>query len=289
MRELWTLLRETAFGFVRDNGMQLAAAVAFYALLSLAPATFLILDTVGRVLGREAAQAELVHQVDEWIGHDGSAVVRTIAEQTQRPVGRGLSTVFGLAMLVVAGTAVFVQLQTAMNAIWNVQPMPGKEVWHFFKKRLLSLAMLIVAALLMILSLVFTSVVRVVLGSVHADVVYQGLLLRSANLGGSLVVFTALFAVMFKTLPDVKVPWRHVWLGGLVTAGLFLLGREGIAILLQRSTAPSAYGAAGSLVVVLLWIYYSSIIIFIGAEFTQNYTARHGGAAPERGAARAHD
>jgi membrane protein len=281
MKLLWSLVRRTLREFADDAAMRLAAAMAFYTVLSLAPAVAFTMLLVSTLWDETAARAQLIRDAQALIGSEGAAVLEAVVERARRPGGEGPGGLFALVMLVLGATAAFGELQQAMNTIWNVQPAPGAGLRLFVRKRLLALAMLVLAAALMCGSLVFSWVSSAALRSLVDGIPQQAAFWRAVNLGASLLLFTLLFALLFKFLPDAQVRWRHAWLGGGVTAVLFAAGRELIAALLSRSAAPSAYGAAGSLVALLLWLYYSNVIFFLGAEFTQVLARHFGRVAPD--------
>lgn len=276
LKETWKTGREAVLAFATGYAFEQAAAVAFYGVLSLAPIIIIMLRVVGTIWGAEAAEREIVDQVEHLIGEQGAGALETLIDQAQAPEGRGFMLLVGIGTLLFSGTAVFAQLQAAMNTIWSVAPQPGREIRHFLLKRLFSLGMLLAISFLMVIALVVSSVINLMLEFLPGRVPTIGWQIMDILI--ALVVFTLLFAVIFKVLPDARTEWRDIWTGAALTAALFALGKGLIGWMLGRSPVGSAYGAAGSLVILLLWVYYSCLILFLGAEFTQVIARRRGAA-----------
>jgi membrane protein len=204
------------------------------------------------------------------IGSEGSEVVQTVLRHASDPAKGTLSVVVGSALLLLGATTVFVQLQSSLNRIWKVEESPSGSVrmlWFFLKERLLSLAMVLAVGFLLLVSLVISAAVAAI-GEALGGVSNAGIALETLNLLVSLVVVTLLFAMIFKVLPDAPVAWRHVWVGAITTSVLFTVGKSLIGLYLGRTSIGSPYGAAGSLVVMTVWVYYASMIVFLGAEVT---------------------
>ena len=261
LRALWIAGRD----FFEDRVPTLAAALAFYTSLSLAPLIILLLY-VCRALGPRA-EDQLVAQVNSVVGAGGGEVVRAVIENAERRTEvADLAGVIGLAVLAVSASGVFGQLQAALNRIWEVEARPGARLGTWVRKRLLSFGMIGVMAFLFLASLAASP-------TEHAE---ETLVWRAVSMLGSLAVFTLLFALVFKFLPDVVLEWRDVWGGALVTAVLFVLGKYGIGVYLAQRGLESAYGAAGSLAVLLTWVYFTAILVFFGAELTQGWVRASG-------------
>jgi membrane protein len=255
------LVKEAGKEFLSDNAITLAAAVAFYTALSFAP-LLLLLVTVGAFLGPDTQDA-LIEELKSLIGPQSGDAIRMVLENAaQRPSLGNAAGIFGMATLLFSATGVFAQLQKAINIVWNVKPKKGEGVKAFLRKRLFSLGMILAIAFLLVVSLVVSTVIAVVFSG-------EAFLWRALHFVISILIFTALFGIIFKCLPDVKIAWRDVLFGGAATATLFALGKLLIGLYLGNSSVGSAYGAAGSLIVLLLWVYYSAIIFFFGAELTQ--------------------
>jgi len=269
------LLWEAFWAFLKDGGFSLAGAVAFYSALSLGP-LLIILLWVTSLFGDDTQQA-LIGQVQALIGVEAGRGVELVVENAaRRPQLGTLAGIFGLATLVFASTTVFAQLQYAMNVIWGVEAKPGHSVWDWFRTRLMSLGMVVSLLFLLVLSLGISTTISVVMGLLSGQLSFLGVMMPILDFLTSLVIFTLLFALIFKYLPDVNVTWRQVWLGAGVTAVLFGIGKILIGIYLGQTSVGSAYGAAGSLVVLLIWVNISTIILFFGAEITQIVSRRLG-------------
>lgn len=267
--------------FMQDKGMAFSAAVAFYTALSFAPLV-LLLVTVGTFLG-ESQSNDLIRFFENQVGQQAGDVAESVVEQGAPADGGTLRVVIGAALLLFAASGVFAQLQAALNYIWEIEPKPGQGVWGWVRKRLLSMGMVFAILFILIVALVVSAVLDQLVGAGGAAAA------RVVSTVVSLLVFTALFALLFKVLPDATVPWRSVWLGAAVTAVLFLLGRAGVTLYLEHSSVTDNYGAAaGSMIAMLIWVYFSAIIFFYGAELTQQHARRrYEGIEPEQHARRA--
>jgi membrane protein len=282
IRSLWRVTIRAAQDWWEDNCLRLAASLAYYTALSLAPLVLLIVGLLGTVLGREQVASQLAAQLESLMGLAGRELVTSILT-TSSPEGGTWATVVGLVTLLIGATAVFGELQATMNLIWEVRPAPTggvwAEIWALLKGRLFSLALVLALAFLLLVSLVISAVLA------GAAAWFQGpeqaLMSRALELAVSLLVLTIVFALLFTYVPDAEIRWREVWLGGLITAVLFTLGKTAIGYYLGQASVGSAYGAAGSLVVLLVWVYYSALIMFFGAEFTHAWATRRGAVAPQ--------
>jgi membrane protein len=282
IKTLWSVTLGTAQDWWEDNCLRLAASLAYYTALSLAPLLLLIAGVVGVVLGREQVSSQLATQLESLMGPAGRELVNSILT-TSSPEGGALATVVGLVTLLIGATAVFGELQTTMNLIWEVRPAPTGGAWAgimaWLKDRFFSLAIIFALAFLLLVSLVISAALAGAAAFFWGPA--QTFVSRLLELAVSLVVLTLGFALLFKYVPDAEIRWRDVWLGGLVTAVLFTVGKTAIGYYLGRASVGSAYGAAGSMVVLLVWVYYSALIVFFGAEFTQAWATQHGGVAPQ--------
>ena len=279
---LWRVILRAIQDWWEDNCLRLAASLAYYTALSLAPLVLLIVGLVGTVLGREQVASQLAAQLESLMGPAGRELVTSILT-TSSPEGGTWATIVGLVTLVIGATAVFGELQATLNLIWEVRPAPTSGVWAgigaLLKERLFSLAIVFALAFLLLVSLVISAVLA------GAAAWFQGpeqaLVSRVLELAVSLLILTLVFALLFTYVPDAEIRWRDVWLGGLITAALFTLGKTAIGYYLGQASVGSAYGAAGSLVVLLVWVYYSALIMFFGAEFTHAWATRQGAVAPQ--------
>jgi len=252
-----------------DNIFQHSAAVSFYTLFSLAPITIIAVTIVGMIFGRDAASEQLKIQMTELVGPASAEMMLTAAQASQAEKESVWATALGIGLVLFGATTVFTQLQDSLNQIWGVRAKPSKSGWAvLILHRLVSFAMVLTMAFLLMVSLILTTTLTSALGRVHLG---APALLKAADLGVGTVVITLLFALLFKVMPDVHLRWRDVWLGAVVTAVLFTFGRYLIALYLVKSTVASVYGTAGSLVALLIWVYYSCAILFYGAEFTRAY------------------
>src|ERR671925_1211459 len=282
IKTLWDVTLWAAQDWWADNCLRLAASLAFYTALSLAPLILLIVGLVGFVLGRQQVASQLAAQLESLMGPAGRELVSSILTTTT-PQGGTWATVVGLITLVIGATAVFGELQATMNLIWEVQPAPTGGVWAgiwaWLRQRIFSLAIVFALAFLLLVSLVISAALA------GAAALFQGpeqaLLSRLLELVVSLLVLTFVFALLYKYVPDAEIGWRDVWPGALVTAVLFTLGKTAIGFYLGRASVGSAYGAAGSMVVLLVWVYYSALILFFGSEFTHAWATRQGGVPPQ--------
>jgi membrane protein len=280
------LLKETFNQWWADNVPRLSAALAYYTLFSLAPLVIITVAVAGFAFGREAATGQLYAQINQLVGADGARAIQSVVDSANQPGTGTVALVFGVLTLLAGASGAFVALQDALNTIWGVQPNPEQStVRGFIRSRLLSFAMVLGIGFLLLVSLVITAALAF-LGKYMATVlpIPPGAL-YVMNLGVSLSVITALFALIFKLLPDAHFSWRDVWVGAAMTAVLFTLGQFLIGLYLGRGSVGSAFGAAASLVVVLVWVYYSAQVVLFGAEFTQVYVNKYGaGSRPAAGA-----
>jgi membrane protein len=284
------MLKESGGNFLRDDGTSLAAALSYYTVLSIPPLLMLILLLAGFVWDPQDVQSALEGQFAGLMGAGAADQVQTIFEQAQQPdLGRPLAAIIGLGALAFGAIGAFVQLQMALNRVWEVRPDPDAGIKGFVGKRLLSFGMVLVIVFLLLVSLAVSALLAAFGGFLEGMLpdFLSGVLLQVINLAITLAVISLLIAAMFRFLPDAEVAWRDVWIGAIVTTVLFVAGKFLIGLYLGRSDPGDAFGAAGSLVLLLIWIYYSSIILLLGAEFTQSY-ARHRGSGirPEPGAVR---
>jgi membrane protein len=262
------LARTVLAEFADDDALTLAAAVAFYTALSLSPMVILLLD-VSTFLG-QSAQRELLAQIHGVVGPRASAGIEMIVESAEdRPAQGRLARIVGFSVLVFSASGVFAQLQASMNRIWDVRTRPGAGFWNWARKRLVSIGMLVTIGFLLLVSLALSAAIDILIPGSTA-------VWHAVNFTVSLLVFVLLFAAMLKVLPDVRIPWRTVGTGAVLTAILFVVGKFFIGLYLGNSSVGSAYGAAGSLLVLLVWVYYSTVTFLLGAEITQVHARTRG-------------
>lgn len=276
-KEILTLIRQTFQEWNEDKAPRLAAALSYYTIFSLAPLLVLVIAITGFIVGNnDAIRVELVRQVHGLVGQQGADAVNELIANANRPQEGALATIIGVITLLIGATGVFGQLQESLNTIWEVKPKQGRGIKGVLKNRLLSFTMVLGVSFLLLVSLVVSTALSVI-NNYFTDLLGSiGPLVQVLNIVLSIGVITLIFALIFKILPDVAIRWSDVWLGALVTAVLFTIGRTLISIYLGSSATASTYGAAASLVILLLWVYYSAQILFIGAEFTQVYARQRG-------------
>lgn len=276
LRDLWTVAKESGMGWDRDHVSSLAAGLAYYTLLSLAPLVVIAIAIAGFVFGEDAARDRIGDELGAVVGAEAARAIQEVVKRAQAPAAGITSTIIGVVVLFVGASGVFGELQSSMNTVWNVKPKPGRGVMGIVKDRFFSFTMVLGVAFLLLVSTILTAALAAVgryLGSAlpGGEVLWQLL-----NFALALAVVTALFALIFKIVPDIEIAWKDVWVGAFVTAVLFSLGKFLIGLYLGKSSISSAYGAAGSLVVLVIWVYYSAQILLLGAEFTQAYAQRFG-------------
>ena len=272
------LFRESFKEWKEDDALQLGAALAYYTIFSIAPLLLIVIAVAGFVWGREAVQGQIVGQVDQLIGRQGGVAIQTmIANAAKQGQGTGvLATVIAALTALFGATGVFAQLQKALNQIWNVEPKPGSGIMTFLKTRIASFGMILGIGFLLLVSLVVSAGLSAVNTWMTGLMPGAEVLFSVLNLVVSLALISLLFAMIYRFLPDVRIAWRDVWMGALFTAVLFTIGKFLIGLYLGHSSVASVFGAAGSLVIVLVWIYYSTQILFFGAEMTQVYARQRG-------------
>jgi membrane protein len=284
-RDGWHLLKETIAEWEADKASRLAAALAYYAAFSLAPLLVIAIAIAGLVFGDEAAQGEIVGQLQGLVGQDGARLVEQMIAASRQPAQSITATVMGVAVLIFGATGVFGQLQDALNTIWGVKPRPGRGWRGILRDRFLSFTMVLGTGFLLLISLALSAGFSALGDYLGHLLSIPEAALQAFNVILSLALVTLLFGLIFKVVPDAKVAWRDVWIGALITALLFTIGKFGIGLYLGKSSVASTFGAAASLAVLLIWIYFSTQILFLGAEFTQVYATRFGShIEPARGA-----
>jgi membrane protein len=250
------LLKETFAEWQKDKVPLLAASLAYYTVFSIAPLLLIAISIAGAFFGEDAVRGEIFGQIQGLVGKEGASTIQSMLQGTQKPNSGGtVTTIFGIVTLLIGASGVFGQLQEALNIIWEVKPKPGRNIIKFLQSRFLSSAMVLVIGRF--------------ISHIIPGIEFLG---QSLDFILSFVVVTLLFASIYKVLPDVKIPWRNLWIGSAVTALLFNIGKFLIGLYLGNSNIGSTYGAAGSIIIVLVWIFYSAQILLLGAEFTQVYS-----------------
>ncbi|HEX9374386.1 MAG TPA: YihY/virulence factor BrkB family protein [Roseiflexaceae bacterium] len=273
----WDLLKETFSDYSQDKVPRLAAALAYYTAFAIAPLLVIAIAVAGFVFGREAASHQIAQTVSGVIGSTAGNAVNGMVQNAANNRGSGIvASIIGIITLLFAASGVFGELQDSLNTIWEVQPKPGQGIWGTIRQRFFSFAMVLVVGFLLLVSLVVSALLGAAGSFVAGDQFGQTLIWKVINFVVSFGVTTLLFALIFKYLPDVKIQWSDVWIGAAATALLFTIGKAALGWYLGRPGTTSTYGAAGSFVALLLWVYYTAQILFLGAEFTQVYAKRYG-------------
>jgi membrane protein len=273
------LLKRTAMEWIEDKAPQLGAALAYYTVFSLAPLILVLLAIVGLLFRNDPAGAwqEITEQMSYFLDQSAMSVIQDIAQKAAQPGKKTvLASIIGIALALFGASGVFGQLQDALNTIWGVKAKPGAGIWAFLRARFLSFAMVAGVCFLLLVSLVIESLIKAFSHYLQSIIPGGVAVALGIYLLFDLVVVVLLFAMIFKYLPDAKIQWRDVWIGAAITALLFLIGKWALGLYLGSGAAGSAYGAASSLITLLLWIYYSSQILLFGAEFTQVYSDEFG-------------
>ncbi|HET7228451.1 MAG TPA: YihY/virulence factor BrkB family protein [Longimicrobium sp.] len=286
-KEVFQLLKKSGKDFGEDECPRMAAALAYYIVFAMPAMLILLLMIVSAFVSRDTVQEALSGQFGSMIGPDGAKLVTTMITQAKQPGGGVIATILGIGAVVLGATGAFLQLQAALNRAWEVKPDPNAGgIKNFIFKRVLSLGMVLGIAFMLLVSLALSAALTAIGGMIGqlipgGSAIVAGILQTVISLG---VVFL-LFAAIFKVLPDAEIRWKDVWVGALVTAVLFEVGKWGLGLYLGNSNPGKAYGAAGSMAVMLVWIYYTSMIVLFGAEFTQTWANERGqGILPDEGA-----
>lgn len=276
---VWQLTKATIQEWWRDNALRLSAAMSYYITLSLAPLLLIVLAVAGFLMGNSGARDAMMIQLRGLVGVDGANAIEAMMEGASKPASSIFAAVVGIFTLLLAATGVVGQLQDALNTVWEVKPRPGRGFRGIVRSRIVSFGMILGIGFLLLVSLVISAAVEGL-----ASVLWSGdtaMLVKTMHFLASAGVTTVLFAMMFKFLPDVRLKWRNIWFGALVTSVLFQIGKELTALYIAKSSLASSYGAAGSIVIILTWVYYSSAVFLLGAEFTQAFT-RYREGAPQK-------
>jgi membrane protein len=290
LRAALSVFTQAFWDFLEDDCMSMAAALSFYTMFSLPPLVLIVISIVSLVFPRQQVENEVRSQVNSLIGEQAGENVLAMVRNAQATGPTTAATVLGIGLLVFAATGVLAQLQYSLNMTWEVEPDPEQGgVKNFLLKRVLSLAMLLAIAFLLLVALVVTTALEAFQRQIQAWFVSEAAsaIITAANVVLSLVVITFLFSAIYKVLPDAAITWRDVAVGSVVSAVLFVIGKQLIGVYLGNSRVATPYGAASALAVILIWVYYASLILLYGAEFTQVWARRYGrGLHPVRGAVR---
>jgi membrane protein len=271
LKMLWTATRRSAEAFIDNGDLSRGAAIAFYAVTSIGPVLLIIVAVAGLVLGEDAAQGALMGKLHHWMGDQAASFLQTAIGSASNTHAGILASIIGVVSLIVTASGVFGEMQTALNAIWRTQP-EGDSVTRLIKARLTSLGLVVALGFLLLVSLVIGAAIAAVGQALHAILPFTEGLLHFLNFIVSLVLLAAIFAAIYKVLPDTPLTWSDVIIGAVVTALLVTIGKLAIGIYLGTSAVMSSFGAAGSVLASLLWVYYSAQIFLYGAEFTRAFS-----------------
>jgi membrane protein len=271
----WHLCYETVNEWVNDRASRKGAALAFYTVFSLAPILILSIAIAGLFFGQEAARGEIFVQVKDLLGSDAAAAIQAMIHSASRPGAGLIATVVGLVTLCIGATTALAELKDGLDQIWDAPPERTTGFWYFIRKRLLSVGLILSLGFLLLVSLVFSAMVSA-LARTWGPADATGMVLQAVNFLFSFALVTLLFAMIYKILPSVRIAWKDVLIGSVITAALFTVGKSLIGVYLGNSAVASSYGAAGSVILVLVWVYYSAQIFLLGAEFTKVYAHRYG-------------
>ena len=276
LKTIFDLLKETFTEWNEDKVPRLAAALAYYTAFSIAPLLIIVIAIAGLAFGQDAAQGEIVNTIRQEVGLEAAEVIETMLANTSNETTGIIATIIGVVTIILGAIGFFAQLEDALNTIWSVEPKPGQGIMKMIKDRLLSFTMVLGIGFLLLVSLLVSALLSSLNSFIEGLLPQAQLITQLINFAISFGVITLLFAMIYKVLPDVEITWRDVWVGAAITALLFTIGKFALGLYLGNSSVGSTYGAAGSFVVLLVWIYYSAQILLFGAEFTQVYARRYG-------------
>jgi membrane protein len=272
LKQLWKVLMATFSGFGSDNGLKLSASLAYYTVFSLAPLLILVISLAGLFLGPDAATNRLYPQIEHYVGAQAAMQIQDMLKALQLSGKTGIAVIIGVATLLLGASSIFLEIQDSLNIIWRVKAKPKRGWVKMLQNRFLSFSLIISLGFLLLASLLVNLLISALSDRLtHFLPGVTTIIVEGINLFITFVVISVLFAIIFKFLPDVKIKWKDVRSGAMFTAILFMIGQYIISLYIQYTAQGSTYGAAGSLIVILVWIYYTSAILYIGAEFTQVY------------------
>jgi len=278
-KRLWEVLKKSFKGFSNDRITKMSSSLSYYTIFSMAPLLIIIISLSGLFLGQDAAQGKIYDQLSNFIGSNAASQLQTMIQNASLSGKSKFAAIIGIATLIVGATTVFAQIQDTINFIWGIKPKPKKGWLSFLKNRFLSFSVIIGLAFLLLVSLTLSTIVDTFSASLKAHFPQiTVVLLYVINTVITLLLTALIFGTIFKVLPDAKIRWRDVITGAITTAVLFMLAKFGISFYISKSNVGSTYGAAGSLVILLLWVYFSAMILYFGAEFTKAYAVEFGAA-----------
>ena len=287
---MWPLLKETINKWLEDRAQTHGAALAYYSVFSLAPLLVLIVAVAGLIFGRDAFHGDLISSIGNFVGQGPAQSIQDMLKTDYMSSSGKTASVLGGIGALVGASAMFIQLQDSLNSMWGVKPRPGRGISDVIKERFFSFVMVLCAGLVVMAFLVATIAISALSAFFKDSALGSETLWHGVNAGAAFIIFTLIFAFIFKYVPDAKTRWSDVWRGAALTSVLFVIGKLAIGLYIGKSGATTAYGAAGSLALLLLWIYYSAQILFLGAEFTHVYSRQcHGCVEPADNAIKVED
>jgi membrane protein len=270
------LVKESAVNFIADDALKFSASLSYYTIFSIAPMLIIAIAIGSFLFGRTAIEGHLFEQINSIVGNDAALQIQEMLRHTTLRRNNTMATIIGIVVFFIGATGVFGEIQSTINRIWGLKAKPKKGIIKYVVNRVLSFAMVISIGFLMVVSLMASALIKILNTELNTFLPDTTFIIVIVNNSVSLLIISLLFAVVFKYLPDSSVKWKDAWIGSLFTSALFLLGKYLIGLYLSTSSGASAYGAAGSVIILLLWIYYSSILLYFGAEFTKSYALKHG-------------
>jgi membrane protein len=275
IKKIWQLFLDACHYWSEDRATTLAAALAYYTVFSLGPLLLIAIAIAGLVFGRRAASGEILQQFGSVLGQNSAKQIQYMLQRINKPYTGIFSTIIGLIILLIGASSLFAELQYSLNKIWRA-PTKSPGIKHVVKQRLWSFTMVLTIGFLLLVSLILSSLLSAFIKFVSSHFAFAAMIGEGLNFIVSLVVITLLFATIFKILPDIEITWGEVWLGSFITALLFNIGKFILGIYFGMSHISSAYGAAGSLIIILVWVYYSAQIFLFGAELTKAHALQQG-------------
>ena len=275
VKEIPSLIVQSYYEFLDDKGFKMAAALSYYSAFSLGPLLIIVIAIAGFFFGEDAAKGQIFSELKNLVGPDGAIMIETILKGAASKSAGIFAAVVSIVLLVLGSIGVFLELQESLNIVWGVELKPGRGLWLFIKNRLVSFSMVVATGFLLMVSLIISSAISLIntyMGEQFPSILPMAFIFNNLS---SLIVLTVMFAMVYKVLPDVMISWKYVWFGSILTSVLFTLGKYLISLYLGSSSFSSTYGAAASLVILFLWIYYSGLILFFGAELTQVFRKRY--------------
>jgi membrane protein len=282
MRQVWQLIKGTAAKWSDLNAPRLGASLAFYTMLSMAPLLVVCVGIAGLVFGAKAAESQVAYEIRNIVGGQGGQVIEGLLQESAKPWNGLVATAIGVFMLLFGASGVFGELRDILDQVWSVKPPNSGGVMGMIRSRFFSFALVLGIGFLLLVSLILSAAIAAAGKFFESKLPVPEALLHVASLLISFIAVTVLFALLYKVVPDARIEWQDVWIGAAVTALLFSIGKFLIGLYLGKASVGSAYGAAGSLVVFMVWVYYSAQIFFLGAEFTRQFAERHGSRAQAR-------